>query len=68
MYSFAFWIIPIVFTLISLFGSYFLGGWLGLIAVGLAFLGGIFFSSSFGLLILVIALILGFIGPYSQNN
>ena len=68
MYSFAFWIIPIIATLGSLVGSYFLGGWLGLIAVGLAFLGGIFISSGFGVFCLIIGVILGFIAPFAFGD
>lgn len=67
MYSFAFWIVPVIVTLSSLAGSYFLGGWLGLISVGLAFLGGIFIGSSIGIFFLIIAVILGFIAPLTQN-
>jgi len=68
MYSFVFWIIPIIATLGSLAGSYFLGGWLGLIAVGLALLGGIFISSGFGVFCLIIGIILGFIAPFTSDN
>ena len=67
IYSFAFWIIPIIATLVALAGSYFLGSWLGLIAVGLAFLGGIFISSGFGVFCLVIGVILGFVAPFTSQ-
>lgn len=68
IYSFAFWLIPIIATLGSLAGSYFLGGWLGLIAVGLAFIGGIFISSGFGVFMLIIGILVGFIAPFTSNS
>ncbi len=68
MYSFAFWIIPIIATLGALAGSYFMGGWLGLISVGLAFLGGIFISSGFGVFCLIIGVLLGFIAPFASGD
>jgi len=67
MYSFLFWIIPIIGTLISLGGSYFLGGWVGLIAVFFAFIGGIFIGSTFGIICLVIGIVVGFIAPYTNG-
>lgn len=67
MYSFAFWIIPIIATVASLAWSYFLGGWLGLVAVGLAFLGGIFIGSTFGIILLIAAIIVGFAAPLSVD-
>ncbi len=65
VYSFLFWIVPIIATLASLVGSYSLGGWLGLIAVGLALLGGIFISSTFGVILLILGIIMGFIAPFT---
>ena len=66
-YSFLFWLIPIIGTLGSLAGSYFLGSWLGLIAVFFALIGGIFIGSTFGIICLVIGIILGFIAPYTHQ-
>lgn len=63
--SLAFWIIPVITTLGSLVGSYFLGGWLGLIAVGLAFIGGIFFSSNLGVICLILGVLIGFAAPFT---
>ena len=60
MYSFMFWIIPIIATLASIGGSYALGGWAGLIAVIFAFIGGIFISSTFGVICLIIGVVLRF--------
>lgn len=67
MYSFVFWIIPIVGTVISLSGSYLLGGGIGLIAVFLAFIGGIFIGSTFGIICLVTGIIIGLIAPHTKG-
>jgi len=67
MYSFLFWLIPIIGTLVSLGVSYFLGGWIGLVAVFFALIGGIFISSTFGIICLMIGIILGFIAPYTNG-
>jgi len=67
MYSFVFWLIPIIGTLVSLGGSYFIGGWVGLIAVFFALIGGIFISSTFGVICLVIAILIGFFAPYAHG-
>jgi hypothetical protein len=67
MYSFLFWIVPIIGTLISLGASFYLGSWLGLIAVFFALIGGIFISSALGIICLVIGVILGFIAPYTHG-
>ena len=67
MYSFMFWIIPIIITLASISGSYALGGWIGLTAVIFAFIGGIFISSTFGIICLVIGIVLGFAAPHFKS-
>ena len=66
MYSFMFWVIPTIATLASIAGSYALGGWFGLAAVIFAFIGGIFISSTFGIICLGIGIVLGFIAPHSK--
>jgi len=67
MYSFFFWLIPIIGTFVSFGDSYFLGGWIGLIAVFFALIGGIFISSTFGIICLVIGIIFGFVAPYTKG-
>jgi len=51
----------IIATLASIGGSYALGGWVELIAVIFAFFGGIFISSTFGIICLIIGIIVGFL-------
>lgn len=67
-FSFLFWIIPIIVLVGSIIGSLVVGGWLGLIAVGFAFLGGIFINSTFGIICLFIGIVLGFIAPNVNNT
>ncbi len=67
IYSFLFWIIPIMVTLISLGASFYIGSWIGLIAVFFALIGGIFVSTTLGIICLIIGVILGFIAPYTYN-
>ena len=67
MYSFMFWIIPIIATLASIGGSYALGGWVGLIAVIFAFVGGIFISTTFGIIFLIVGIALGFAAPHFKS-
>ena len=52
------WLLVVVATIISIAGAYSMGGRLGLLAVFLAFLGGIFIGS-WGILLLVVGMILG---------
>lgn len=52
------WFLVVAFTIISIWGAYSMGGKLGLLAVFLAFLGGILVASV-GILLLVIGMILG---------
>ncbi len=53
--------LPAFVTIASLVAAYFAGGILGLIAVGLAFLGGVFLSSQFGIWMLIAGVICGLI-------
>ena len=52
------WFLVITSTIISIWGAFYMGGKLGLVAVFLAFLGGIF-AGSWGILLLMIGMILG---------
>jgi len=62
-FSLLFWMIPVVDMMFSILFAYVLGGWLGLIAIFLAFLGGVFIESMFGIVLLIIAVFLGIIAP-----
>ena len=57
------WLVPIVALVISVLGAFATGGWLGLIAVGIAFIGGIVFIkyTVASLVIVGVAIILGFV-------
>jgi len=61
--GFIFWLLPIIFIIGSLVATYVIARVPGLIAVGLAFLGGLFFHTTFGGIMLVIAIVLGLIAP-----
>ena len=61
--GFIFWLIPVVILLLSILGTYFTGGWIGMIAIGVAFLSGILIESTIGIILLGLALVLGFIAP-----
>lgn len=62
-FSFLFWLIPIIVLITTLLSSFVIGGWAGIVSIGLAFLGGIFIDTSFGIFALVIAIIIGLIAP-----
>jgi hypothetical protein len=61
--SYLFWLMPFLLLFPSMLGSYFIGGWLGLIAISLAFLSGYFLNSSFSMILLLIGIILGSFAP-----
>jgi len=65
--GFLFWLIPILVLLLSLVGTFFIGGWVGLIAVGVAFLAGILIGNTLGIILLGLALVLGFIAPNLES-
>lgn len=60
------WLIAAVSTIGSIAGAYSMGGRLGLLAVFLAFLGGIFIGSSLGIWLLIGGVILGLFAPQSK--
>ena len=62
-----FFLLPLIITIISILGAFAIGGWLGITAVGLAFIGGIFINHSFGAYLLVGAVLLGLIAPQSKG-
>ena len=57
------WILDIIFILGIIYGSYRIACWFGLVAVGLAFFGGIFITFSAGIWLLIFGLILGLFAP-----
>ncbi len=59
------WIIifSIIATIGAVLGAFAIGGWPGIIAVGLAFIGGIFINTKFGVWMILVAIILGLIAP-----
>ena len=62
-----FWLIVVVSTIGSIVGAYLVGKWLGLLAVFLAFLGGIFIGS-WGIWPLIGGVILGLFAPQSKSQ
>jgi len=60
-----FWLTGVMITIGSIVVAYFMGRWLGLFAVLLAFLGGIFIGS-WGIWPLIIGVILGLFAPQSK--
>jgi hypothetical protein len=63
-----FGLISVVFTVLPLFIAYLLGGALGMFAIILAFFGGYLISSSLiGIILLIIAIVLGLIAPYEKH-
>lgn len=66
-FSLIFWLVPIIGLVASVTGSYFIGGWFGLVAVSLAFLGGVFIDSTFGVILLVVGVLLGFAAPMMRE-
>jgi len=60
--------LPSIVTIVSVVAAYFAGGILGLIAVGLAFLGGIFLSSQLGIWMLIAGVICGLIAASSNSE
>ncbi|MDV2988791.1 MAG: hypothetical protein P3T54_01340 [Dehalogenimonas sp.] len=66
--SWVFWLIPLVTVGMSLWLTYVLGGILGLLAVGLAFIAGFSVDTDFGPPLLVVALIIGLISSAMSNT
>jgi len=61
--SYLFWLIPFFIIFVAVLSVYFIGGWLGLTAIALAFIGGYFLDNPFGVILSLIGLILGFFAP-----
>ena len=61
------WIIPIALTIGSFWASYKIGAWCGLLAVGLAFMGGILLDS-IGIYLVLVAIFLGWFSPSIKKS
>jgi len=61
--GFVFWFMPVIVTIMSWIGAFVIGGWPGFIATVLALIAGIFISSTFGAVLLIIAILLGLVAP-----
>lgn len=58
-----FTILGVIILIVTILGAYALGGPIGLVAVFLAFLGGVFITMQFGWILLIVAVVIGlFIG------
>ena len=68
--GFIFWLIPIVSFAVSFFGAFFMGGVVGLSAVGIAALGGWQLNnpSEVGAWMLVISIFIGLIAPSAREK
>jgi len=58
-----FWLMPFFMLFVSILCSYFIGGWLGLLAISFVFLGGYFINNFFSVMLILIGIILGFFAP-----
>ena len=69
-FGLVFWLIPILTTIFYVLVSLLFGGWLGLIAVGLAYLAGltILTGSFLGIVFFILAIILGFLAPIVRSQ
>ena len=63
-----FWLIPTFLMIASIIAAYFSGGFLGLVAVGCAFLGGCLMPTNAGFALLGIGMLLGLIAPWSKKK
>ncbi|MFA6072850.1 MAG: hypothetical protein WC758_01950 [Candidatus Woesearchaeota archaeon] len=67
LYSFLFWAIPIVATIFSIYMAFKKGGFLGLLAVALAFSAGLSMPAISAFITLGFALIIGFASPFFKT-
>lgn len=67
-FSVVFWLIPIATSIVAWFSSYLIGGWIGVLSVALALLGGIFISSPVGIWLLIGGIVLGFLAPHMKTD
>lgn len=65
--GFYYWLFGVVFAVVSIASAWFVGKWVGLLAVFFAFLGGLFITS-IGVWFLLIGAFLGFIAPFVKSE
>ena len=61
-------IFSILITIGAIIGAFAMGGWIGILAVGLAFIGGIFINHQFGAWLVVISLLVGLVAPSLKDK
>jgi len=66
-FTFVFWAIPFLIMAGSLWGAFKVGGLLGILAVVAGFFAGMLLGGSMWLILLIVAVVLGFIAPYVKN-
>jgi hypothetical protein len=66
-FGFLLFLISILVTIVSIMGAFAMGGWIGIIAVVLAFFGGLFINNQIGAWFIVIAILLGLIAPNTKK-
>jgi hypothetical protein len=63
-----FFLLPLIITVMSIIVAFVVGGWIGIIAIGLAFVGGIFIKSSVGGWLLIFGILIGLVAPNLKNR
>jgi hypothetical protein len=66
--SWIFWVLPIIITIFSWTGAYYLGGTLGIIAILMAFIGGFFYDNTIGWILVIGGLLLGAFSARRQES
>ena len=68
--GFIFWLIPIVLFVVSFLGAFFMGGVVGLSAVGIAALGGWQLNNPSGVVVwlVFISIFIGLVAPYAKEK
>ena len=61
-----FWILPFFLLFSCILGSYFIGGWVGLLSLILVFLGGTILNDIYGLILLIFGMIVGIFAPLRE--
>lgn len=65
-FPYLFWLIPIFVLLLTIVGSFYISGWLGLASIGLIFSSGFFIENIVGAIMLFIALVVGLFAPWRE--
>ena len=61
-----FWILPFFILFACILGSYFIGGWVGVLSLILVFLGGTILNDFYGLVLLLFGMLLGLLSPTKE--